>query len=218
MIIRNFRNYLMKSNYILTESLVSTISIYLILKKLMTNFDQWDAYKLGIIDNNGNKLKHPITSKEREAWDILTRFCWNLKKLSYKFIGKSKFATYFTSAYLIKDSINPYIKYNQPKIETMLSEMTYTKQNVIYEAIKTLPINENIDLDDIELAIFKYIDIVESTIDLDHVKCCLFEDGAEGSVASDIAQASQYLGMERRKKKKVKLVNLNKKENENESN
>lgn len=135
----------MKSNYLLTENLTSTISVYLILKRLMLPWEDWGAYKLGIIDKNGKKLKHPISSKERNVWDILDRFCWNLKKITDKFIGNSKLAHNFVAAMLLRDSLNDYIKINQIRLnENELSDMTYTKQNIIYELIKEYELHSKI--------------------------------------------------------------------------
>lgn len=91
-------------SYLLTEKLANTIIIYLIIKKLSTPFSEWDAYELGIIDENGNKLKEPITFKERDAWTVFDRFVANLKRIMSKFVGSSKFAAIATTAFLLKDS------------------------------------------------------------------------------------------------------------------
>lgn len=165
------------NNYLLTESLVGSLATYMILKKLMTDFSEWDAHKLGIIDKNGKKLKHPVTSKEREAWDILTRFCWNIKKISTKFIGKSKFAQYFTAAYLLKDSINVfYVEKNKHILnETLLSDITYAKQNCIFNILKQLPEVKCTTDEELEVMIYKYVGIVEKVLNTSDIYN-LFED------------------------------------------
>lgn len=203
----------MKNNYLLTESLIGGISVYMILRKLMTDFSEWDAYKLGIIDKNGKKLKHPVSSKEREAWDILTRFCWNIKKISMKFIGKSKFAQYFTAAYLLKDSLSLfYIEKNKEKLnETLLSDITYSKQLTIQNFIKKLPQVKCVNEDMLDIEIFKYMNEVQRLL-IQHPEVCeLFgEDtgGLAGSVPSapnsntvaGIAQGpGQYMGVSKLK-------------------
>lgn len=203
-----------KNNFLLTESLAGTLSVYLILKKLMQDFDQWDAYRLGLIDKDGNRLKYPVNSKEREAWDILTRFTWNIKKIATKFIGKSKFASYFTAAYLLKDSLNLfYIQHNLDRLnESLLSDMSYAKQNEINNILKLLPpINESINDSNIELMMYKYLHIIENMVELEQLQKCLFEEDAAppaspsipaGTVQSDIAQVAQYLGVKKRKTKR----------------
>jgi hypothetical protein len=204
-------------NYLLTESLIGSVSIYMILKRLMTEFTEWDAFKLGIIDKNGNKLKSPVNSREREAWDILTRFCWNLKKITMKFIGKSKFVSYFTAAYLLKDSINLfYINRNIEYLnETLLSDITYSKQLNLHTFMKKLPIVEKLTEDNVELLMFKYMSIIEKCLVDNPAIRLIFEDEGggdapvgdapvafKGTVAADIAQHGQYLGKKTKKVKK----------------
>lgn len=206
----------MKNNYLLTESLYSSISVYIILRKLMSDFKDWDAYKFGIIDEHGNKKKHPVTSKERESWDMLTRLCWNIKKIGAKFIGKGKFATYFTAAYLLKDSISfQYIEYNKEVLnEKYLNDITFAKQTKIFETFKTLksqlPETSNKE-ETLELDLFKILHLVENVVELEELEKFLFEDGAPApaapastpTVAGDIAQQAQYLiGFKRPIKKK----------------
>jgi hypothetical protein len=129
--------------YLLSENMVNTVALYLILKKIMQPFDSWDAFKLGIIDKDGKKLKEPKTSKELAAWDLLTKFVWNFKKTIGKFVGKSKLANYFATAWLLKDSLSVfYIEQNRQKLdETLLSDMTFAKQSLLAAIIKELPEN-----------------------------------------------------------------------------
>ena len=180
----------MKTNYILSESLAGTISVYLILRKLMQDWSEWDAFKLGIIDKDGNKLKHPVTSKERESWDILTRFVWNMKKITSKFIGKSKFAQFFSAAWLLKDAINYfYIDKNIIKLNESLTELSSEIQSDLFYLMKEMP-NKKYNIltmnnDEIELEIFKCSQLVEQFLDLQ-------EDG-EATVSTDIAGCSQKL-------------------------
>jgi len=205
-------------NYLLTESLLNSVSIYMILKRLMSDFKDWDAYKLGIIDANGKKLKSPITYKERESWDILTRFCWNLKKVTTTFIGKSKFASYFTAAYLLKDSLSMfYITKNKSKLdETLLNDITFTKQLILYNAIKQFPVLESVE-DNIEFYLYKHFEIIFKLLEEHKEIYNLFgiinEEGegvapapapAGGTVAADIAQYTPRLGAVQSKKTKAK--------------
>ena len=212
---------IVNNKYILNETLTGTITVYLILRKLMQPWEEWDAYKLKIIDKDGKKLRHPVSSKEREAWDMLTRFCWNLKLISNKFVGKSKFSSWFTSAYLLKDSFDYfYIETNKDRLNESLGEITFATQNALYEVISKLDhmihkeglYDSN---DTIELAIWKNIQTVENMIQLYDVrKLFLWEDGESSpsggpTVAADIAQQGQYLGQKKLrkfKKKKAKVI------------
>lgn len=150
--------------YLLSETIVDTVAMYMILTRLITPFEKWDACKLGIIDKNGKKLKSPVSAKEREAWDILTVFVWNFKKLLQKFLGKSKFMTYVSAAFLLKDSIGPYyFQKNQERLHEELSNFTFRKQSHIYSIIKQVPPNaDKITEDNFEMKMFRYQAIFEA--------------------------------------------------------
>lgn len=91
--------------YTLNESISDTIIVYLIVKKISTPFNEWKAYKLGIIDENGKKLKEPISFKERESWTIFDKFCANAKKVITKFAGPSRAAALLTAAFLLREAV-----------------------------------------------------------------------------------------------------------------
>ena len=77
---------------------VDLLITYRIIKLLTTPFEKQDAYRLGIIDKNGKvlrKTKELKTGKERDAYTILHRFVFNLKRLINLVPGgKSKLGTY----------------------------------------------------------------------------------------------------------------------------
>lgn len=200
----------MKSNYILSENLTGTIAVYLILKKLMLPWEEWDAYKLKIIDKDGKKIKHPATSKEREAWDMLTRLCWNIKKITTKFVGKSKFAQYFSCAYLLKDSLNYYIELNQERLnETLLSDMTFKKQSLMNNLIKNVSegtsVQTMVNEPDcvLEYHICKIEPLINKVLKEHNEAVALFEDG---TVAGDIAQVVLPLGGSKKPIDPLKIV------------
>lgn len=69
------------------------------LKLLVTNFEDSAAYKLGIIDASGKKLKKPSTSEEKNAYTPFHRLVFNIKKL----IPGGKIGSYASALYLIKE-------------------------------------------------------------------------------------------------------------------
>lgn len=92
----------------------STIDLFLtyhFLKRLSTPFEEWDAYKLKIIDAEGNVLKKAKTltkPEEINAWGYFDRLVANLKKLLAKVPGgKTKLASYAAALLLIKEYKNP---------------------------------------------------------------------------------------------------------------
>lgn len=81
---------------------------YQFLRRLSTPFIEWDAYKLGIIDKNGNILRRSSTltkPEEVSAWGYFDRMVANLKKLIEKFPGgKMKIASYAAALLLLKEN------------------------------------------------------------------------------------------------------------------
>ena len=85
--------------------IVDTYITYRIIKTLVKPWKQQDAYKLGIIDDKGKVLKKTKdleTREEKEAYTVLTKFVFNLKRLLNQLPGgKSKFGAYATAAVLL---------------------------------------------------------------------------------------------------------------------
>ena len=87
---------------------------YRFLKLLTTPFEKTDAYKLGIIDENGNRImqkgiKKPqvplVTSQEKNAYTILHKLVFNIKKIFAKVPGlRTKVGTYAAALFLRKDT------------------------------------------------------------------------------------------------------------------
>jgi len=81
------------------------ILAYQFIKRLTTPFEKTDAFKLGIIDKSGKKIKSPETTEENNAYGYYDRMVFNLKKLLEKVPGgKTKFASYAAALFLIKES------------------------------------------------------------------------------------------------------------------
>jgi len=91
---------------------------YRFLKLLTTPFEKQDAYKLGIIDKDGNrKIGKPIpgikvskpdplkTAEEKAAYTILHKLIFNIKKIFQKVPGlNTKVGTYAAALFLLKDT------------------------------------------------------------------------------------------------------------------
>ena len=87
---------------------------YRFLKLLTTPFDKQDAYKLGIIDENGNRIRKPkstkpavelATSELKNAYTILHKLVFNIKKIFGKVPGlRTKVGTYAAALFLLKDT------------------------------------------------------------------------------------------------------------------
>ncbi|MCS7317029.1 MAG: hypothetical protein NZZ41_01740 [Candidatus Dojkabacteria bacterium] len=52
-----------------------------IIKRLSLPFEEWKAYKLGIIDEKGNVLRPLKTTEDRKAFTPIDNLCLRIKKL-----------------------------------------------------------------------------------------------------------------------------------------
>ena len=91
---------------------------YRFIKLLVTPFEKTEAFKLGIIDKDGNRvLPPPInnvrqtrpeplrTSEEKNSYTILHKLVFNIKKIFGKVPGlRTKLGTYAAALFLLKDT------------------------------------------------------------------------------------------------------------------
>ena len=91
---------------------------YRFIKLLVTPFEKTDAYKLGVIDENGNRIMPPPkggvrqtkpaslnTTEEKNSYTILHKLVFNIKKIFEKVPGlRTKLGTYAAALFLLKDT------------------------------------------------------------------------------------------------------------------
>ena len=87
---------------------------YRFLKLLTTPFEKQDAFKLGIIDKDGNRIKKPnstlpavdlATTELKNSYTILHKLVFNIKKIFAKVPGlRTKVGTYAAALFLLKDT------------------------------------------------------------------------------------------------------------------
>ena len=80
--------------------------IYQFLKRLVTPFEQWDAYKTGVIDKNGKVIAgEDRTDEQKKSWGYYDRLLANLKKLLGKIPGgKTRLASFAAALLLLRES------------------------------------------------------------------------------------------------------------------
>ena len=102
---------------------LNLIFLYKVIKKFITPFDKTEAFKLGIIDERGKILKKKSMlkgSEEKDAYTMMDRFVWKLKRLLEKIpFGKSRLASYAAALWFLKEEHN-FSKYDDD--EKMLEE------------------------------------------------------------------------------------------------
>ena len=119
---------------------------YRFLKLLTTPFEKQEAFKLGIIDKDGNRIKRPkstlpavtlATVEQKNAYTILHKLVFNIKKIFAKIPGlRTKVGTYAAALFLLKDTFKEsvddpdmfekqfmkYLKENDIELDNEISE------------------------------------------------------------------------------------------------
>ena len=117
-------------------SAIDLFVAYRFIRILTTPFEKTDAFKLGIIDDKGNRIKKekstkpavPLnTSELKNAYTILHKLVFNIKKIFAKVPGiKTKVGTYAAALFLLKDTFKE--NFEDPRfIEKTFLE--YLKEN-----------------------------------------------------------------------------------------
>ena len=92
---------------------------YRFIKILVTPFEKQEAYKLGVIDKNGNRILIPGTNKptilntikEKNSYTVLHKLVFNIKKIFAKVPGLgTKLGTYAAALFLLKDTLREHVE------------------------------------------------------------------------------------------------------------
>lgn len=91
------------------------------LRLLTMPYEKTGAFKSGIIDKDGKKLKKPETSEEKSTYNTFHKLVFNIRRLLGKVpLGKSTIARYGAALFLIKD----HVKLSDKQIAKALQEVT----------------------------------------------------------------------------------------------
>ena len=87
--------------------IVDLFLVFNFIKRLVTPFEKWEAYKEGIIDEKGNlliKRKDFVKNSQKSAFGIFDQMILNMKKLLGKLPGgQTKLASYASALWLIRE-------------------------------------------------------------------------------------------------------------------
>jgi hypothetical protein len=103
---------------------------YRFIRLLTTAFEKSDAYKMGIIDEKGQRTdKKLTTSAEKNAYTVLHKLVFNIKKIFEKVPGlRTKLGTYAAALFLLKDTFKEHVEDPQMFEKEFLK---YLKENNI---------------------------------------------------------------------------------------
>ena len=86
------------------KSAADTVYAFRFIRMLVLDWKDWDAYKAGIIDENGKRKKG---KKADGSWTPFIRLCANIKRILEKVPGgSSKLGSFAAALYLIKENLN----------------------------------------------------------------------------------------------------------------
>ena len=106
-------------------NVVDTVIVFRILKMMTRKWSEMDAYKFGLIDDNGKRIKtkKPKTSEEKNSYTLLHRLVFNLKRvLELLPFGRTRLASYAASLALLKEHFEIDGKYLEESFYTYLKE------------------------------------------------------------------------------------------------
>lgn len=99
--------------------------LYRIIKDIGTPFKDTDAYKLGLIDDKGKRLKKASSSEEKKAIGYYTRFVFNIKRALSKVGLDSKIGTAAGALFLLRESHKGTIPSEEDILKGINEEVQY---------------------------------------------------------------------------------------------
>ena len=171
---------------------------YRFIKLLVTPFEKQEAYKLGVIDKDGNRILQPGTNKptilrtidEKNSYTVLHKLVFNIKKLFAKVPGlRTKLGSYAAALFLLKDTFKEDV---DPKMWEQ-EFMKYLKENN-FELDNT--ISEEVTLDNCMLPKGVYKLVTDITFDAEDVDSPDALEGDEVQVFEPVAPTDTVLGVE----------------------
>ena len=167
---------------------------YRFIKLLVTPFNKTEAYKLGIIDEKGlrkrvegtNKATPLNTSKEKNAYTVLHKLVFNIKRIFNKVPGLgSKLGTYAAAIFLLKDTfkeeVNPdmfereflkYIKENDIKLDNSITEEVELDGDLLPKGMYKLSTDIVVDEEDEDIPVVEAgdeVDVFDDTAPVDTI-------------------------------------------------
>jgi hypothetical protein len=164
---------------------------YRFIKLLTTPFEKTDAFKMGIIDKDGNRLPKKLYKiDERNAYTVLHKLVFNIKKLFQKVPGlRTKVGTYAAALFLLKDTFKEHVE--DPKMFER-EFLKYLEENNI-ELDDTIAEEVTLDNGKLSKGIYTLTQDVVSTEDEEEIEAL---EGDEVEVFEDTPPTDTILGVD----------------------
>ena len=133
----------------MATNVADLVLVYSFIKRLTTPFNETEAFKHGIIDERGKRIKSKEvkTTAEQKSYGYFDRLVFNVKKLLEKLPGgKNRLASYAAALFLIKESTTseetPYTQEELLEhIESNMKELKGAKMKEYNELFEDTPAN-----------------------------------------------------------------------------
>jgi len=111
---------------------VDTVVAYRLLRLLATPIERSDAFKMGIIDRDGTKVKDPVSSQEMDAYSLLQRFVFKVQKSLMKSPDRNakRLLTFAAAMAILKEE---YTEDDEDNVDALL-EVFMEDEEVIKQA------------------------------------------------------------------------------------
>jgi hypothetical protein len=164
---------------------------YRFIRLLTTAFEKSDAFKMGIIDKDGNRTDKKLeTSAEKNAYTVLHKLVFNIKKIFGKVPGlRTKIGTYAAAIFLLKDTFKEHVE--DPQVFEK-EFMKFIKENNI-ELDDTIVEEVTLDNGKLGKGIYKLTQDVIATEEDDEISAL---EGDEVEVFEDTPAADTILGVD----------------------
>ena len=164
---------------------------YRFIRLLTQPFEKTDAFKLGIIDKDGNRTDKKLYKvDEKNAYTILHKLVFNIKKLFMKVPGlRTKVGTYAAALFLLKDTFKEHVE-DPAMFEKEF--LKYLKENNI-ELDDSIVEEVTLDNGKLSKGIYKLTQDVVTTEDEEEIAAL---EGDEVEVFEDTPAADTILGVD----------------------
>lgn len=107
------------------------------LRMLVMKWESWDAYKLGIIDDSGKRVRGVSldTDEKKSAYTPFIRLVANIKKL----VGQNKFTSLASALYLMKEQHS----LSDDTVEHIMKEANIDTTDLMLESSSWFVINDH---------------------------------------------------------------------------
>lgn len=110
---------------------VDTVVAYRLLRMLATPIERSDAFRLGLVDKDGKKIKEPLSQQELDAYSLLQRFIFKVQRaLSRSSDSNARRLLTFAAAMAI---LKEYTEEDEDNVEALL-EVYMQDEDVIKQA------------------------------------------------------------------------------------